>query len=518
MPVWTVAALAATVLMGGLIAYAGDIIGRRFGKRRASVFGMRPRHTAALVTSVTGVLISLLTTAILFLAVDPVRRVILEGEAAIRANARLRAENNRLETEFEREREAVAQAQAERAAAFSDRNRAVRARDDAKRSLEQVQASLQRARVDLAQANRARLASERELTVALNRVREERNAASELAATNERYRRLNADLETRNAELARSNDALRQTNSMLSLSNTTYSQENEAVSRQNVALVRERDQLSASLDDLRAERARLVAETGDLQRRLEELREGYTAAYGAHRSLWQMFEALRTRRIAVHGGEDLARSVVPAGTPPDDVRAIISRLMSDAHRVALERGAAPGERSLAVEIVDKRFTTPTSTGVSVTRVTEQERIEAVVNRLARTSEPVCLLALAVANSVVGEPVGIDLQPLGNPLVYRKGQAVAVRKIDASKAADNVFGELVLMLKGLGQGALERGLIPRYDPSTGQPQAGSLSVDQLVVLTERLRSYRKRVEVTAVAADDTYASDALELEFRIRPTL
>lgn len=518
MPVWTAAALAATVLMGGLIAYAGDLIGRRFGKRRASIFGMRPRHTAALVTSVTGVMISLLTTAVLFLAVEPVRRVITQGEAAIRSNVRLRTANARLHRMAEAERAAVARAQSERADAVSDRDEAVRTRDAANRSLAQVRSDLRRSRADLARAEAARRTAERDLATALRRVREEREAARELAATNERYRRLNADLETRNAELTQSNNALRQTNSSLSLANTTYSQENEAVSRQNVALVRERDQLSASLEDLRAERERLATETGELQRKLDDLREGYVTAYGAHRSLWQMFEALRTKRVVVHGGEDLARTVVPAGTPADEVRAIIGRLLSEAHRAALERGAAPGERSLAVEIVDKRFTTPTPSGVSVTRVTEQERIEAVVNRLTRTSEPTCVLALAVANSVEGEPVGIDLQPLSNHLVYRKGQAIASRKLDASLPADQVFGELVLMLKGLGQSALERGLIPRYDPATGQPQAGTLSAAELVALTEKVRATRRRVEVTAYAAADTNAGDALALEFRTRPTL
>jgi uncharacterized protein (DUF3084 family) len=504
--------------MGGLIAYAGDIIGRRFGKRRASVFGLRPRHTAALVTSVTGVFISMATTAVLFLAVEPVRRVILQGEAAIRSNVRLRTENVRLERAVARERDAVTEAQNEREAAFRDRDAAVKARVAAARELDSVRATLRVARAALSAAVQARKRAERELARADARVREERQAARELADRNETYRRQNAQLEAKNAELVRNNEALRQTNSQLSLANTGYSQENEAVSRQNVALVRERDTLTATLAELRSERERLEQETRTLEQRFEELREGYATAYGAHRNLWQMFEALRTQRVAVHGGEDLARTVVPPDTPPEEVRAIISRLLSDANRTALAKGAAPGERSLAVEIVDKRFATPTPTGVSTTRVTEQERIDAIVNRLSRSPEPTCLLALAVSNSVVGEPVGIDLQPLGNRLIYRKGQAIASRKLDASMPADKVFSELVMLLKGLGQSALERGLIPHYDPVTGEPQTGSLSAEALVGLTEKVKAYRRRVEVTAYAADDTNAADSLQLEFKIRPTI
>jgi hypothetical protein len=128
------------------------------------------------------------------------------------------------------------------------------------------------------------------------------------------------------------------------------------------------------------------------------------------------------------------------------------------------------------------------------------------------------LALAVANSVMGEPAAIDLQPLRHHLVYRRGQAVASRKLDANMASDKVFEELVLMLKGLGQGALERGLIPRFDPATGEPQAGSLGAGDVVSLTDRVRAYRRRVEVTAYAASDTSAGDRLQLEFKIRPSI
>src|SRR6266581_2286284 len=81
---WTTLALILTVLMGGFIAYNGDLIGRKFGKRRVTLFHLRPKHTAILITSVTGVLISAFTTAIAFLLVPQVRDVIMHGEDAIK--------------------------------------------------------------------------------------------------------------------------------------------------------------------------------------------------------------------------------------------------------------------------------------------------------------------------------------------------------------------------------------------------------------------------------------------------
>ncbi len=49
------------LLASGVIAWAGNMIGRRVGKGRLSLFGLRPRTTAQIFTVVTGMLINLVT-------------------------------------------------------------------------------------------------------------------------------------------------------------------------------------------------------------------------------------------------------------------------------------------------------------------------------------------------------------------------------------------------------------------------------------------------------------------------
>ena len=51
----------ALVIMSGVIAYVGDIVGRRMGRKRLSIFGLRPRHTAIVISVAAGMLITLLT-------------------------------------------------------------------------------------------------------------------------------------------------------------------------------------------------------------------------------------------------------------------------------------------------------------------------------------------------------------------------------------------------------------------------------------------------------------------------
>lgn len=49
------------LIMGGAIAYIGDKLGSKIGKKRMSVFGLRPKYTSILMTIITGILISLFT-------------------------------------------------------------------------------------------------------------------------------------------------------------------------------------------------------------------------------------------------------------------------------------------------------------------------------------------------------------------------------------------------------------------------------------------------------------------------
>lgn len=61
------------ILLGGVIAYLGDTLGRRIGKRKLSLLTLRPRYTAIVVSILTGVLIAGTTLALLSFASQDVR-------------------------------------------------------------------------------------------------------------------------------------------------------------------------------------------------------------------------------------------------------------------------------------------------------------------------------------------------------------------------------------------------------------------------------------------------------------
>lgn len=46
------------IAFSGVLAYLGDVLGMRIGKKRISLFGLRPRNTSRLITAITGMIIS----------------------------------------------------------------------------------------------------------------------------------------------------------------------------------------------------------------------------------------------------------------------------------------------------------------------------------------------------------------------------------------------------------------------------------------------------------------------------
>lgn len=63
--------------IAGLIAYVGDALGRRIGRKRLTIFGLRPKNTAILFTVGTGMLIAGLTLGLTLLVSRSARERIL---------------------------------------------------------------------------------------------------------------------------------------------------------------------------------------------------------------------------------------------------------------------------------------------------------------------------------------------------------------------------------------------------------------------------------------------------------
>ncbi|MDU2063724.1 MAG: DUF3084 domain-containing protein [Sporomusaceae bacterium] len=100
-------------IMGGLIAYIGDKLGTKVGKKKLSIFGLRPKHTSIVVTIITGILISASTLGILALTSQNVRTALFGMEALKAQLTDLSTSVSRQKQELESSRQALADKTAE---------------------------------------------------------------------------------------------------------------------------------------------------------------------------------------------------------------------------------------------------------------------------------------------------------------------------------------------------------------------------------------------------------------------
>jgi len=68
------------VIMGGAIAFLGDKLGSKIGKKRLTIFGLRPHYTSILMTIVTGVVVAGATMGILMVSSTSVRTALFGME------------------------------------------------------------------------------------------------------------------------------------------------------------------------------------------------------------------------------------------------------------------------------------------------------------------------------------------------------------------------------------------------------------------------------------------------------
>ena len=199
------------IITGGVIAVIGDRVGTKVGKKRLSLFGLRPRHTSTIVTIVTGFVITTLTFGILAAASENVRTALFGME---QLNRSLQETDEKLRS-----------ASDDLAAARAEQSKADKALTELKASVSSLEEEAQR----LSEGNRA---------------------------------------------LAAENDALAAENDALAAKNTALDEMNRALASENDALDAANGELTASNEQLTADKKTLEQRTEDLRRGIEIIREG----------------------------------------------------------------------------------------------------------------------------------------------------------------------------------------------------------------------------------------------------
>ena len=119
-------------VMGGLIAYIADKLGSKIGKKKLSVFGLRPHDTSVLLTVLSGVLISLFSVGILAISSESARTALFGMEKLQKELFRLTTEKSVAEEEYNKAMVSLK----EKNAAIADLDVKIREADAAKTAAE----------------------------------------------------------------------------------------------------------------------------------------------------------------------------------------------------------------------------------------------------------------------------------------------------------------------------------------------------------------------------------------------
>ncbi len=146
----------ALLALGGVLATLGDRLGSRVGKARLSLFNLRPRNTAVLITVLTGSLISAVSLGLMLAVSERLRVGLFELDT-------LQQKLRDSRTTLQRSEAALGRSRLEQGRAEQELRRAERGRQESRRQLAAVELQARRLRGELQplQAQRQQLLEQR---------------------------------------------------------------------------------------------------------------------------------------------------------------------------------------------------------------------------------------------------------------------------------------------------------------------------------------------------------------------
>ncbi|HLJ54641.1 MAG TPA: DUF3084 domain-containing protein [Chthonomonadaceae bacterium] len=525
--VWTLLSMLALVLTGGFISYYGDLQGRKWGKKRVSWFGLRPKHTAILITSLSGAVIALLSVAAVLVVAPEVRAVVLQGERAINEN---RVIHERLRREDEQHQISIKLASVK----LDEKNRDL---EEKTRELAHTEAEISKltgAVHDLEDTNvklggknmdlqRQQAALQRSVAEKLKQVAQQDKLITRETSINSDLARQNTNYIRENGDLQHEREKLLATNATLTASNDKLKTENVKLASDNVALAkdldRKNDQYKAadsaynnSLDEYNKEKEKFDSlksanVTLELEKdRLEQQRDELASMLkGSSQQFVREYLSLRQARYNLRAETELARRTLDAGLSPSAAREQVMALLNDASDYAKRRGAAAGDNGRTVAIVSKRVVTPSSTQMT----DEGASIDALVESVSGSKTPVVIVARAINNSSANEQVLIELTPYKSSTVFQPEATVASRTVDARQPIEKLVESVILFLRAdVRSAAIKAGTITQISPETGEEEVGAIDTADLVTLLDRIRKVGGLVQVAAIANEQITSGDLL----------
>lgn len=530
MDAYTLILFLGLTVVGGLIAFMGDRLGRYMGKRRMTIFGLRPRHTALLFTVVAGMLIavtSLVTLSLLnanvYRAVFQVGRLVRDRTHLTEQNEFLRREKTRLQATYDRSLQRAREARDEEARSRAQLQETLARLEETRREAQQRVTEL---RTEVARKSRVAAEKSKQIDTLGKRLaaaqQELQSVAKRLEGTRERYQQAEsryrqaktryeevaARHETVRGELESAREALELTRVELQAAETQRDalQQTVRASQEQIRTLREaklgleesQRQLMASREALRSDISRLQADT----QRLE----------GERRRLEGEKKALLDTEVIFARSEELAWEVIDGREPQSRIREHLIALVERARAIAAARGAGPADDPRQALVAVKQADPSRY-------LTDAQAIDLAAEEISHANTGVVAQVIALRNTVPGQEVIGYINTWTNRLVFHEGERIAGKQVERGQSTGQIVAELATLLQSeVRAEAVKRGMIPRsgVPGSAASLQVGEMPLADLVAAAEQARKHRYGAQVEVLAAGDLWTADSMKVTFRVTP--
>lgn len=494
--------LAAMIVIGGLVALVADGMGRKIGKKRLSFLGLRPRHTATLITVAAGVLIPILTIAAIFGLSSEVRDWIQKGRGAIEEVKAATEQVSKLNQQVQKGEDSLKVQKGEltklegKAHSLDTKVKAQQEQlESATKQIANAQTNIARLSGSV-QAKEAQLrkntASLKATATRLETVRKERERIlTSLSSLKGNFGTVNRQREEAYAQL----DKLNMEIASLEEGSKSLAQEKLNLDEQ---IYKSRQDIETYQETIRVQQA----EIGQNNSQLEELK-GLLA--DTRKLFGATIEISRTRPMIFEAAEEVTRIQLPPSMSPATARNAYLDLLQRARATTLSRKALNSPLSPSAGLTSRQV------GNRLVSIAEQE--EAIVRGITAQRSELVFIARSFFNSFEGEYVLLDFVAYRNKLVYREGRLITEKRIDGRKSEAEVLKQIQDFLStNVRNQALKDGMIPPSGPSG---KLGTITEEELFELIREVRSNNQLVRIQALAKGDTNAGDQLDLLFRVR---
>ena len=532
------------LVLGGVIATVSDRLGTKVGKARLSLFKLRPRDTAVVVTVMAGSILSAVTLGILFATSKPLRTGVFRiDEIQKRLNSARKEidqatqEKNRVETELALARAAQAQARANLEqinqslqAANAEQARTQTKLNSLRAQLNSVQAAKSKTEEQLSQVEAAKSQTEEQLSsveaaksrteaqlklvetarsttkAQLDRTQnqlktvsaQKTTLGSEIAQLQEERQQLieqreqvktqiaqrDREIAKREREIAKRDAEIAQRDKEIVDRNELIAQRDKEIAQraQNLA---ERDRTIVERDKVIAEREALLETLAQQQAQLEQQQ---TLLQQQVQVLERDFQAIREGTVAIRRGQILAAGVVriiePAMASP-----AIDRLLQEANKTTVGL-MQPENRKVREQVI---------------QITKAE-IDQLISQI-KDGQDYVVRIVAGANYLREEKViKVFAEAEINRVVFRAGDVIAGVAIDPVTLTDEqVRQQLLQLIEACQFRARLIGVVG------GRVQVADNQIETLAGFIERLQQYEKPLDVQAIATDVTYIAGPLKID-------